>query len=141
MNAYPVAPDTHLLIIKRGEKVIESIMRFCHEHNIVNAELSGLGAVDEIECGYYDLENRVYEMETYQGMFEVVNISANVMRKEEDIFVHMHAVFTDEQNNSFGGHVQEMRVGVTLEVIVRQFHTTLKREFDDETGLFLVSGH
>jgi hypothetical protein len=141
MKHFEVHQATQILVIESGEKVIETIETFCTENAIFNAEISGLGAVDEISCGYYDLQKRVYDFNKYEGLFEVVNIAGNVMRKEAGIFVHMHATFTDEQNNAFGGHVQEMRVGVTLELVLRIFKTNLKREFDDKTGLFLISGH
>ena len=141
MKAFQVAPDTHVLVIAQGEKVIASIEQFCAENSIVNASLSGLGAVDEIRCGYYDLAKREYTFKSYTGLYEVLQLSGNVMRKESDIFVHLHATFSDEQNRAFGGHVEEMRVGVTVEIVLQVFQSTLKREFDDETGLFLISDH
>lgn len=141
MENFLLKENTHLVVIKKGESVIKTIETFCKDNNIYNAKLSGLGAVEKITCGYYDIERRVYEFKNYEGLFEVVSMVGNVMIKEDDIFAHLHSTFTDEENNCFGGHVSEMIVGVTLEVILEVFPTKIRREFDDETGLFLIKTH
>lgn len=140
MHIHKLDTNDEMVVLKKGELVIENLTRHCKDKGIQNATLSGLGAVSEIECGYYDLENRKYVFKKYEGLFEVASIAANVILKDKQPFVHMHALFTDENNHAFGGHVQEMKVGVTLEVHISKFTNTLEREYDEETGLFLISG-
>ena len=61
------------------------------------------------------------------------------MLKDGAPFVHLHAIFTDTENSAFGGHIEEMRVGVTLEIILTPLQSELSREHDEAIGLFLIS--
>lgn len=139
MHTQTVAHDTELIILQRGELVIKTLTELVTERGIVNASFSGLGAVEALSCGYYDLTTRSYHFTQYNEVYEVVQMAGNVMLKNDRPFIHLHGVFTDTQNLAFGGHVEEMRVAVTLEIVMHIFSTTRKRQYDDETGLFLIS--
>lgn len=138
MNVIDVAPHTKLIKLSRGEDALVTLNTFFATAGIENASFTGIGAVDELRCGYYDLEKREYFFKDYTGLYEVVSMSGNVILKENKPFIHVHAVFTDEQNHAFGGHVDKMRVGVTLEIVLSVFSTSLSRAYDEETGLFLI---
>lgn len=129
---------SYVVKIEPGESVIASLTDFCTEEGIVNAELRGIGAVEWVSCGYYALPEKKYYFTQYDEMVEVVSMQGNVMLKDGKPFVHMHAVFTNTKNEAFGGHVEEMRVGVTLEVIVTPLGSQIERHLDEEIGLFLM---
>lgn len=136
---YSQHDDTYTIVLARGENVIETITQFCTDHAIDNAYFRGIGAVDHLECGYYDLDKKEYFFTTYPTMLEVVSLTANVMLKDGAPFVHMHGVFTDTTNNAFGGHVKEMRVGVTLEIILNKLPHQHTRQLDEDIGLYLIN--
>jgi predicted DNA-binding protein with PD1-like motif len=138
MKYRQLAEHTSTLIIDKGEDVISTITEVAKDNNIQNAFLSGLGAVEKISCGYYNLEEKKYYFINYEGLFEVVSMTGNIMLKEGQPFVHLHAVFTDENNQAFGGHVEEMRVGVTLEVQLNLVSGNIRREYNQDIGLFLI---
>lgn len=139
MKIHPLETHRELLILRKGELVIEALTRHAKDKGITNASFTGVGAVDQLRCGYYDLQNRSYVMQTYEQLCEVVSLTGNVFLKDGQPFVHAHGVFTNDQNNAFGGHIEEMSVGVTLEVILHKYETTVERTFDDETGLYLAA--
>lgn len=139
MHVYVINPNTHILKLSRGESWLDAMTAYLKEHGVQNAHFSGLGAVDVISCGYYDFDAREYVFKKYEGMHEVLNLTGNVFLKEGEPFIHAHATFSDEQNQAFGGHVEDMRVGVTLEVALHPLTNSIKREYDDETGLWLIA--
>lgn len=132
--------DTHsfVVILDQHEPVMETLTEFCRKHEVVNGHLSGIGAVEQVTCGYYDLTGREYHFTDYDALVEVVSFTGNVMQKDGQPFIHAHGIFTDSNNQPFGGHVQEMYVGVTLEVIVQRLTTKLYRSYDENTGLYLI---
>lgn len=136
---YQKTDTAYILTLAKGENVIETITTFCAAHDIKNAHFSAIGAVEYVSCGYYALDEKKYHFMQYTDLVEVVSGTGNVMLKEGAPFVHLHAVFTDTNNNAFGGHVEEMRVGVTLEVILTPLHSSLTRVHDEKIGLFLIN--
>ena len=141
MHVTSLTDTTTLLILERGERVLETITTYCAQNNVRNAWLRGLGAVTAVRCGYYDLATREYHFIDYSEVYEVVQLSGNVMLKEGESFVHLHATFSDTTNQCFGGHVAEMTVAVTLEVELTVYPSAHTRGYNDDIGLFLIEPH
>ena len=129
---------TYVITIAKGEAVIETLTTFCASEGITNAYFSAIGAVEYASVGYYALAEKQYHFTEYAEMLEVASATGNIMLKNGAPFVHLHAVFTNTKNEAFGGHVKEMRVGVTLEVVLTPLQSTLAREHDEAIGLFLI---
>lgn len=129
----------YIITISKGEEVVASITNFCKQENIQNAHFTAIGAVEHASCGYYDLPEQQYHFTQYDQLLEVVSATGNIMLKNGAPFVHLHALFTDTSNAAFGGHVEEMRVGVTLEVILTPLTSSIDRRHDPKIGLFLIN--
>ncbi len=128
----------YILRIDKGEMVHATLHEFCNRHDIKNALIQGIGAVEFVRCGWYDLQNRSYKFQEYQELVEVASYMGNVLQKESGPFIHAHAVFSDVDNQTFAGHVDEMRVGVVFEVVLTPLHSNIKRTYDEATGLYLM---
>ena len=135
---YKKVENQYILKIEKGELVHASIHEFCNENGIKNASLEGIGAVEWVRCGYYDRDTKEYLFKETEEVVEVVSYLGNVMIKEDSIFVHAHGSFSDESNVMFGGHVDEMRVGVVMEIILKPLSSKIERKFDEEIGLYLM---
>lgn len=130
--------DTYVVKIAAGEFVGETLRALAKAEGIQNGYFSGIGAVDELTCGYYALHEKQYHFTTYNDLVEVVSLSGNIMLKEGEPFIHMHGVFTDTKNQAFGGHIVDMRVGVTLEVVLTPLPSAFARVLDEHCGLALI---
>lgn len=135
---YTKIDDRYIVKLERGEDVVATLTQFAEQEQIGFATITALGAVDQISCGYYTLTDREYHFKSYEGMFEVLNATGNIAQKEGKPFVHLHAIFSDETNATFGGHVDQMRVGLVLEVVLTVSSGSVARSFDEGTGLFLM---
>lgn len=125
--------------LEKGEKVLHTLTAFCAEHNIMHAWISGLGAVSEAQVGYYDLEKRTYESRIHAEAHEVVAMTGNVTVVDTAPFLHLHVVLSNTQNESFGGHLFEATVAVTLEVELVVYKEPLMRVHDGTIGLKVLS--
>ena len=66
---------THIILIERGEKVIEKLTEYCREHKITAGFLTGIGAVDEAEIAHYIVDNKEYSSTTLSEPMEIANMS------------------------------------------------------------------
>lgn len=130
--------DTYVIRLDKGEKVLESLTAWCEANNVSAAHLRGIGAVEHASFGYYDIGAKQYHFTEYNEMLEVVSMQGNVALKEGKPFLHVHAVFTGQDNTARGGHVQEMTVGVVLEVMLEPLSHEIVREHDECIGLYLM---
>lgn len=134
---YTKADDMYIIKLEKGEDLITALSSFCVREGIDNAHFSGIGAAENISCGYYALEEKKYYFTQYPELVEVVSLSGNVALKEGRPFIHVHGLFTDRNNQAFGGHIEHMSVGIVLEVILHVLPTSIERRLDDGTGLAL----
>ncbi len=130
----------HFLTLSRGEEVTSSIQEFCESQKMHWALIQAIGAVEDVEIGYYDAPSREYVFIQDDGPFEVASLSGNVAELDEEPVVHLHAVLSraDRTLGCIGGHLRSARVSLTLEVCLWEVSQPLVREFDDETGLDLI---
>ncbi len=127
-----------LLILKKDEKIIGSIIDYCQNNKIESAWVSAIGAVSEAETGLYDLSNKKYLKQKFTGSFEIASLSGNISKKEDEIIAHIHAVFTNEEMKAFGGHLVDATVAATCEIYLTTFNEAITREFSDSIGLNLI---
>lgn len=135
---YQKIGDQYFLKIEQGEAVMAKLTQFCIDHGIHNARISGIGAVSSVSCGYYALAEQRYYFTNYDELLEVVSLSGNVLLKAGAPFVHLHGVFTNTKNEAFGGHIEEMVVGVVLEVFLEPLPSTIERVQNPKIGLALA---
>ena len=131
---------THVVVLERGENVIETITKYCAEKGIASGVFTGIGAVERVKIGYYDLGKREYFFRDEQGVFEVASMNGNVALVDGKPFIHAHAVLSrcDETLECIGAHIKEAFVAVTLEVFLTPLNISLGRELNDSIGLKLL---
>lgn len=138
---YRDADGMFVLALERGEEVVSTLTRFAQEQGIRAAFFHGLGAVEKVQIGYYDLGTKEYFFRSEPGVFEVASMTGNVALVEEKPFIHCHAALSrcDETCATIGAHIREAYVAVTLEVLLQPLKTELHRKLDDAIGLKLLS--
>ncbi|MBI4088086.1 DUF296 domain-containing protein [Candidatus Kaiserbacteria bacterium] len=129
------------IVFERGEEVVSALTQFTEREEVHWAVFDAIGAVEDIEIGYYDLEAREYVFRQEEGPFEVVSFKGNVSEFNEAPMVHAHAALAraDETLGMIGGHVRSARVALALEMSLWFVSQPLIRELDDETGLNLIT--
>jgi predicted DNA-binding protein with PD1-like motif len=130
--------NKYVLRFNRGEEVISLLKEFCKEENILSASFTGIGAVNQIKLGWYDVENKEYERKEFQEKLEIISLIGNVSKMEEEIIVHVHGNFASRDFKSIAGHVDKMIVSATCEIVLEKFETPIERERSEEIGLNLM---
>jgi predicted DNA-binding protein with PD1-like motif len=62
----------------------------------------------------------------------------NVTLLESVPLLHIHTTISDDENDTYGGHLKSAVVAVTLEVHLVAFAAALERTLDAEIGLPLI---
>jgi predicted DNA-binding protein with PD1-like motif len=129
----------HLLILQKGDVVHDTVISWCEQNGVAAAWFSGIGAVRDIEMGYYDLELKQYFFTHYHDDHEVVSLTGNIMLVDGKPFAHIHTVLSNTTNAALGGHVNKAVVAVTLEVTITVYDVQIHRALDHEIGLKLCA--
>ena len=131
--------DTYIIYLEQGESIMAILTQFCKDHQIINGQISGIGAIKEIELGTYDLKNQEYITHKIHDIWELTSYQANIQLKDGEPFIHAHITLSDHNLNMKGGHLFEAKVGAVGEFVLRKINTDGKREHDPNIGLFCMA--
>ena len=62
-----------IIYIEQDESIMETLTQFCKSKDIVNAKISGIGAIKEIDLGAYDLKNKEYVRQFFNNLWELTS--------------------------------------------------------------------
>lgn len=127
--------DTYIIYVQQEEPIMETLTQFCKDNGIRNGQISGIGAINKIEIGAYDLENKVYVRYNFPELYELVSFQGNIILKDGEPFIHAHVTISDHNLVTKGGHLFEATVAAVGEFILRKINTDGKRELDPKIGL------
>ncbi|MDP8926450.1 MAG: DNA-binding protein [Actinomycetota bacterium] len=131
---------TFALVFEAGDEVVSELTGFAKENGLDAADFTALGAFSGATLGYFDVEKKEYEEIPVGEQAEVLSLVGNVAVKEAgEPQVHAHAVLGLRDGATRGGHLLEARVRPTLEVVLTESPEHLKRRWDDEAGLALIT--
>ncbi|HBN45700.1 MAG TPA: PPC domain-containing DNA-binding protein [Candidatus Marinimicrobia bacterium] len=130
--------DTYIIHVQQNEQIMATLTQFCKEHKIQNGQISGIGAIKNIEIGAYDLYNKKYIVHNLNEIWELTSYQANVILKDGEPFIHAHINISDHDLNAKGGHLFEAEVAAVGEFVLRKINTDGKRELDEDIGLATI---
>jgi uncharacterized protein len=130
--------NKYVLRLNRGEEVISTLKNFCKKESVLSASFTGIGAVNKVKLGWYDVENKEYEKKEFQEKLEIISLIGNVAKMNEEIIVHTHGTFGTREFKTLSGHIDEMIVSATCEIILEKFEKPIERERSEEIGLNLM---
>ncbi len=123
----------NLLFIRlfKEENVYESLKDALKKHNVITGVfLSCVGQLKEIELGFFK-EKGNYVPEKFTNPYELLSLTGNVSKGE----FHLHAILSDENKKTIGGHFISAIVSVTAEIIILTTDLEVKREIEEWNGL------
>ena len=127
--------DVFFLRLFSNEDVIKQIKKACKLYNVKSAVvLSGIGQLKKTKLGYFK-EKGDYNPEIFNNPVELLSLTGNICKGEDDYAIHLHAVLGDENKDAIGGHFIEGQVSITCEIVILKVNLDLHRKINEKTGL------
>lgn len=131
---------SNLLVLQRGEELLASLEAYATKQSLTGAWLqSGLGGTDNVILSFYDLETRQYIDKTFSEPLEILSLQGNLAWVDGKPFWHAHGLFGTRDYQSIGGHIKQLTIALTGELLITPLETALTREYDETTGLKLLN--
>jgi predicted DNA-binding protein with PD1-like motif len=128
-----------VLRIEPNEELFESLLKFADKEKINSGFFYGLGASKNCFIGRYNEKNKDYDWQKINKQMEISSLIGNLTLKENKKYLHIHAVLSDKNLNSIGGHLKELIVYPTCEILFFKFNKKISRQYDKLTNLHLIS--
>ena len=132
---YTKIENGFMIYVEKGEKIMGSITSFCKNNGINNAQLSGIGAVKDIEIGSFDTKSKIYIRQNFKDTWELVSYQGNVSLKDNLPFIHAHVTISNHNLDMKGGHLFEATVAAVGEFFLKKIDNTVYRKLNEDVGL------
>ncbi len=134
---YKLTGKTYAVRLEVGDEILASLTELCVKENIRYAQVSGIGAVKSATVGLYNVAEKKYYSKTFEQPMEMLSLTGSVTDKNGEVYLHLHACFSDEECHAIGGHLNSAVIGATGEILVNMLDGSLGRRVNPETGLYI----
>jgi predicted DNA-binding protein with PD1-like motif len=119
---------SYALIFAAGDEAAAQLNRFARETGVNGASFSGVGAASRAVLGWFDFAAKSYEPNAIEEQVEVVSILGDIVTTEDgNPQVHAHVVVAKRGGEAFGGHLMELNVNPTLEIVLTETPVHLRK--------------
>jgi len=130
---------TFAVVLETGDEAIACLKGFIRDHNILAAQLTGIGAFADATLGYFDWNKKDYIGNPVREQVEVASMIGDVaIAPSGEPALHIHVVVGKQDGGALAGHLQEAHVRPTLEVILNESPAHLQKVHDPQSGLALI---
>jgi uncharacterized protein len=129
----------HVLVLDSGEEAFAALTQFANDTRITAASLSAIGAFERATVGWFDFGSRSYEKIEIDEQCEVLSALGDVAIGDDGkASLHVHIVLGLSDGSTRGGHLLAGTVRPTLEVVLTEVPSKLRRKKRADLGIALI---
>jgi predicted DNA-binding protein with PD1-like motif len=133
------APKIHVVVLDSGDEAFSALTRFVNEQGVAAASLSAIGAFEKATVGWFDFDKKTYKNIEIDEQCEVLSALGDVAIGDDGkASLHVHIVLGLSDGSTRGGHLLKGVVRPTLEVVVTETPSQLRRKKRDDLGIALI---
>jgi uncharacterized protein len=126
------------VIFYQGDEAFSGLLDFAEQYHVTSAHFTAIGALNGATIGWFDPQRKMYKKIPIDGQHEVIGMSGDIALYQGKPVVHTHMVVGNPDGTTSGGHVLELNVSPTLEVMLTVDPVTTQKRFDPATDLTLI---
>ncbi|HEY3861540.1 MAG TPA: PPC domain-containing DNA-binding protein [Verrucomicrobiae bacterium] len=131
-------PRTLAIVFDAGDEVMAGLAKAACEYKLAASQFTAIGAFQSVTLGFFDLAKKDYRKTVVGEQVEALSLIGDICLKDSEPQIHAHAVVGLADATTRGGHLINAIVRPTLEVILVESPTHLKRRLDPNVGLALI---
>ena len=130
---------TFVVVFDPGEEVVDGLLRFAKAEKISGAQVTAIGAFQDVTLGFFEIAKKDYKRIVIPEQVELMSLVGNIASDENgEPKLHAHVVVGKADGSAFGGHLLEAHVRPTLEVVLIESASHLRRKVHRELGVALL---
>jgi uncharacterized protein len=128
---------SYALLFGKNDEVMAGLTEFAETNQLAASHFTAIGAFQYALLGWFDSEKNAFREIQINEQVEVAAFSGDIGLINGKPSVHAHAVVAFPDGSTKGGHVISATAWPTLELFLTDEPTSLVKEEDPETGLYL----
>ena len=131
--------ETRVVILDSGEEAFAALTKFANEAGITAASFTAIGAFEKATVGWFDFEKKTYKKIEIAEQCEVLSAIGDVAVGDDGkASLHIHVVLGLSDGSTRGGHLLDGKVRPTMEVVLTDTASHLRRRKRADLGIALI---
>ena len=131
--------QVHVVILDAGEEAFAALTKFANDKKLAAASLTAIGAFEKATVGWFDLASKSYRKIEVAEQSEVLSAVGDVATGDDGKpSLHIHIVLGLSDGSTRGGHLLAGTVRPTLEVVLTEVPSKLRRKMRADLGIALI---
>lgn len=130
---------TFAAVLETGEEIMSRLLDFARQEELSAAQITGIGAFKQAVISYFDWDSKKYLEIPVDEQVEVASLIGDIGVDDHDQpALHIHLVLGRRDGGALAGHLVRGEVRPTLELVITESPSHLRRGKDRESGLNLI---
>lgn len=141
MHTKTVLADGRRVVVAALDNGDDAVARFdelARAHELGGASFTAIGAFSRAVLGDFDRDRKEYERIPVDEQVEVLSLLGDVALDGDEPVAHAHVLLGRRDGGTCGGHLLEAEVWPTLEVVLTEVPTELRKSHDPQTSMALL---
>lgn len=130
--------NTYIVRLDPGEEIVEQVKLLAQKEQIKLASVQGLGALNELTVGVFDIKKKEFLPNHFEGLYEVTALTGTIDSMNGEVYCHLHMSAGDRNGHVVGGHLSRAVISATGELVITVIPGSIDREYSPEIGLNLL---
>jgi uncharacterized protein len=131
--------ETRVVILDSGEEAFATLTKFANDAGLTAASLTAIGAFEKATIGWFDFDKKTYKKIEVGQQCEVLSAIGDVAVGDDGkASLHVHVVLGLSDGTTRGGHFMAGTVRPTLEIVLTDTPTHLRRKKKPDIGIALI---
>jgi predicted DNA-binding protein with PD1-like motif len=128
---------TYAVIMAKGDEAVSGLTEFAEKYNVKSAHFQAIGDALHLEVGWFDYKRKQFLVLPIDTA-EITSFTGDIAWYKDKPVAHTHASASLKDGSVKGGHLLQLIVGPTLEVIVTVEPTKLFKRLNEEFEAGLI---
>jgi uncharacterized protein len=129
---------TFIVVFETGDEAVAGLVSFAKAQRLRASHFTAIGAFSRAVVAFFNLASKQYRHVPIDEQVEVLSLAGDITVDGDEPKVHAHVVLGKADATAHGGHLIEAHVRPTLELVLTELPTQLRRRFDPASGLALI---
>ncbi|GAA4206104.1 DNA-binding protein [Pedobacter jeongneungensis] len=122
---------TYVIVFSKGDEVVSGLTDFAKQYKVTSAHYTAIGDAVSAKAGWYDYKRKEFKVIPIDTA-EVTSFIGDIAMYNGKPVAHTHFSAATSDGIVHGGHLLELIIGPTLELIVTTEPGTLYKKLDPE---------
>ena len=129
---------TYMVIFSKGDEVVSGLTEFAQKYNVKSAHYTAIGDAISAKAGWYDYKRKEFKVIPIDTA-EITSFIGDIATFNGKPVAHTHFSAATSDGIVHGGHLLELIIGPTMELVITTEPTVLYKKLDPEFGAAFIN--